>query len=667
MSIPPVNNFLVPFLQILSSGQRLTRQQILTALRQRLQISDADAQTMSGKQNALANRIAWCDVYLVKAGFINKWQHPLTSAQDHFEITPLGARQCQYHADEINVAYVRQFYQTAIYRGSGSDQSTSEAEYSLFERFDDLTDEFTIFHSIPWFGKRAETVGEIDFLIAHPQLGLLIIEVKGGQVSLNEGAWYSTNRYGQTHTIHDPCKQGERNRRVFQDWLREHPTTARYPYAVFHAVALPDSQVSQDVRPDCPQAIFIDQTHLDDLRGRLHQIYTYWQARADRKHQKMGGKEAIEALIQLLIPTRQLSPKTALIFERERRKIEELTQQQLKLLQFLSAHKRATIIGGAGTGKTMMAMEKTQILLEAGFRVLFLCFNKNLKQWLDTQMQHNKLMVATFHGLVGSAINWAGVNTVTRDQSFYEQAGELLVDAAAALQQKRSPYLFDAIIVDEGQDFEETWWIGLPDLLHDPKNGVFYVFFDDNQRIYRQITHVPMDKEPFRLTENCRNTQHIHTQMTFYAQAGGDQARCFGPEGRPVEQLTIDSPQAARRELQRLLHRLCHEEQLPNQEIIVLTARSQKNSQWSEGEALGNFRLTWNLTTTAPYAIRICSIATYKGLENAVVILTELDQAREEIQDPLIYVGLSRARNQVYVLGQLPKPLGKLKPSSINA
>ena len=51
--------------------------------------------------------------------------------------------------------------------------------------------------------------------------------------------------------------------------------------------------------------------------------------------------------------------------------------------------------------------------------------------------------------------------------------------------------LFDPIIVDEAQDFEDTWWIPLPDLLKEPDNGVFYVFFDDNQRIYTQISNGP--------------------------------------------------------------------------------------------------------------------------------------------------------------------------------
>jgi hypothetical protein len=45
---------------------------------------------------------------------------------------------------------------------------------------------------------------------------------------------------------------------------------------------------------------------------------------------------------------------------------------------------------------------------------------------------------------------------------------------------------YDAIVVDEGQDFEEMWWIPLTELLRDQTQGILYIFFDDRQAIYAQ-------------------------------------------------------------------------------------------------------------------------------------------------------------------------------------
>jgi len=398
----------------------------------------------------------------------------------------------------------------------------------------------------------------------------------------------TTTHMGRTEPINDPCEQAERNRRALWEWLNDDFRTRKFQYALFPAVALPDSRVDQDIRPDCPDDLFIDMRHLLDLPARLHQIFDYWQPRADAKNQQMDGQTAIDALVDLLVPSRQLQPRIADMFERERRKIDELTQQQFMILRLLRMQKRAAIVGGAGTGKTMLAMEKAQQLIDAGYRVLFLCFNQNLRQWVETSLKHPNIMVATFHGFVGHAMQWAGVRKPSGD--FYSQAADILSDVTQALQAQGSDKLFDAIIVDEGQDFEDTWWIPLPDLLKDADEGIFYVFFDDNQRIYTQISNIPMSGEPLFLSDNYRNTQHIHAKLSPYMQDRSETV-CLGPEGRPVEIIHADTPQATHKALQSLLNRLVNEEGVRTEDIIVLTAASEKRSQWKKDERLGNFML----------------------------------------------------------------------------
>ena len=71
---------------------------------------------------------------------------------------------------------------------------------------------------------------------------------------------------------------------------------------------------------------------------------------------------------------------------------------------------------------------------------------------------------------------------------------------------------------------------------------------------------------------------------------------------------------------------------------------------------LGNFVLTWDMDTDMHNAVRVSTIYRFKGLESVVVILSEMDQVRDEIQNQLVYVGLSRARHHVVVIGELPAP-----------
>ncbi len=91
---------------------------------------------------------------------------------------------------------------------------------------------------------------------------------------------------------------------------------------------------------------------------------------------------------------------------------------------------------------------------------------------------------------------------------------------------------------------------------------------------------------------------------------------------------------------------------------MILTPQSEKSSQWKSDEQIGNFTLTYDMNLTLNNMIRVSTIRRFKGLESAVIILTELDKIDPPtFQNQLIYVGLSRARHHAVVIGTLPDPL----------
>lgn len=542
-----------------------------------------------------------------------------------------------------------------IYAGSGAEDTSSNAETFLLDQFAALPDSFTVIHSAKWIthnSRQHGTVGEADFIIAHQKHGVLVLEVKGGQIVAERDHWFSMDRGGRRHEIKDPFAQSDRNRFALLDWLKHDKRTRTYDYPVYSAVAFPDADAPAAIRPDAPQEIIIDAQRVNHLEASLINIFDYWNAKYP--HLKMRGPSAVEALVDLLLPKMTLSEDVSAIFERERRAIESLTERQYSVLRLLRHHRRAAIIGGAGTGKTMLAMEKSKQLATAGFRVLLLCFNRNLANWLAGNLKDDNIEVHTFHGLVAAARHWADQGrTNMRNKKFLEEAPDLLM---AAIDILRAPdadesLLFDAIIVDEAQDFEETWWIPVRDLLKDPDEGIFYVFYDDNQRIYQQIGDIPMDREPLVLDENCRNTQAIHAILEPYSSS---ETISLGPAGRDVEVISVAGDKAARKALQQAVQRLIEEQNVPAEDIIVLTPAAEKRSQWKSDEMLGTYILTWDLHTEMQKAIRVCTIYSFKGMESPVVILTELDKIRADISNQLVYVGLSRARNHVVVIGDLP-------------
>src|SRR5512133_1473965 len=110
MSIPSQNEFLLPLLHILGDGQSHTRSHILYLLAKNFQISQQEAQELSGQQFTLVSRVVWCDVHFCKAGFATKTQHARDNMQDTFRITSLGVRELHKHADRLTVGYLQSFY-----------------------------------------------------------------------------------------------------------------------------------------------------------------------------------------------------------------------------------------------------------------------------------------------------------------------------------------------------------------------------------------------------------------------------------------------------------------------------------------------------------------------------------------------------------------------------
>ena len=118
------------------------------------------------------------------------------------------------------------------------------AECAVYEALSGLTDEFTVYYSRPWMGLNpdgGEKEGEADFVVAHPDLGFLVIEVKGGRIrrDAEEDEWFSTDRYGITRRIKDPVRQANDSKHAFLKKLKSRREMVGRRVGMFHAVVLP--------------------------------------------------------------------------------------------------------------------------------------------------------------------------------------------------------------------------------------------------------------------------------------------------------------------------------------------------------------------------------------------------------------------------------------------
>ncbi|MGH2379783.1 MAG: AAA family ATPase, partial [Candidatus Limnocylindria bacterium] len=366
---------------------------------------------------------------------------------------------------------------------------------------------WALYRNVAWLEKRPgdePADAEADLVVAHPDLGVMVVEVKGGRVSRIGGLWDSVDRNGQANRIKDPFAQVTREMHGLRRKCEELPAWPAHRVRFARAVCLPDSAYDRSMTPDGPREIVIDHKDMARAGDRVREIFDWWSRSGDAAAEGGApGAIGIKALHELL--GRDLvieSPLAAGVAAAEDR-IVTLTERQFAILDTLHGHRRAVILGVAGSGKTLIAAEKARRLAAEGFEVLLTCFNRPLSEYLaQTVGRLGRITVSTFHRLserLGQEAGLVGPDPA-HDTAYFDGLPDVLDRALSALPEHR----YDAIVVDEGQDLDAVWWLPLLDLLRDRERGIVYVFGDANQDLYHA-------RVPDELGVVCRNRRRSST------------------------------------------------------------------------------------------------------------------------------------------------------------
>lgn len=154
----------------------------------------------------------------------------------------------------------------------------------------------------------------------------------------------------------------------------------------------------------------------------------------------------------------------------------QLTRQQAAILDFLAEQRTAAIQGPAGTGKTLLAVEKTRRLAAEGRKVLYLCYNEFLLSFIRKE---NTDVPASFHNVRSLSEELMG----KKSENPAEQVK--LFDKWFANDFQDDDWPYTDIVVDGGQDLTADMLEHLS-FLAELGDGTFYIFYDGNQRIIRR-------------------------------------------------------------------------------------------------------------------------------------------------------------------------------------
>lgn len=520
----------------------------------------------------------------------------------------------------------------------------SDGEQLVYDSLrQELSDSYTVFHSFVWLGndKQRRSEGEADFVILHPAWGILVIEVKAGGISYQNGHWLQTNRYTGDDKIIDPLGQAAESQHHIINLLRQKlPNLMPRPIvgraAWFTSVVL-DKKLP--LPPSASPAILLDETDLDNPEAGLKRAFSFWKENLNAGKTDLSSVQFAQ-VINTLMPSFRIAPAISSLIRENKEQYVRMTGQQSAILNFLSEQPFAAIHGPAGTGKTLLAVEKARMLSSLGQKTLYLCFNEFLLEALRKAYSNEENI--TFHNVrtLGQEILDREDIPIDKIIPTFEQYLDEEYDD--------SLWPYPNIIVDEAQDLSDTLLEHLSYLM-EMTGGVFYTFYDRNQAIMKREPSKWIDEHAdcrLVLYRNCRNTSEIAKLISGLVQVKeesyindihGKQPQCFTyKDGKELQTIAANF-------VKEML-----KNGLKPDDIAILSIHRTETNPLNELTALAGIPLSGK---KEPNKVWFTSIRKFKGLEAQAVLIVDFrySEADSELARRIFYVGCSRANAYLQV------------------
>ncbi len=534
-----------------------------------------------------------------------------------------------------------------------------DSERVVYEALRGLPTGFVVVHSFPWLRPTRDLAGEplregeADFVILHPERGLLVVEVKGGRPELKGRTWWRGGK-----EIRDPFDQARRNRYALLDAIEER-TRRRVHRGLFthgDIVIFPHASTSGALPVNSDPRILVDATGIEALPARIDAAFATWA----RKETQLTPREFKE-LLDALMPKLRLLRCASAEVSAEHDRIVQITLDQRATLLGLLENDRVLVEGTAGSGKTLLALEFGLMLADRGERVLFLCYNRHLGAWLQDQAKQDpraqrvggRLEVATFHSFARGLANRAGIDfdAPAGEQGFWDEEVPLIMEQALEVLRARGrAEAFDAIVVDEAQDFAPDWWVNIETLSRAGDKGRLYAFLDLNQSL-RGVPRLPTVnfQTRFTLMTNCRNTKAIARSSSSLARV--DVRLLPGsPAGEAPAVRRAVSPAAEAGLVFAEIRQLLQQGIKPQQLAIIGPAAYAKGALSGHSDVNGVPLIEDASDWRRGAGILVTTARAFKGLEADVVVAYGLGAFGPLFTPTDLYVAWTRARHRLILV-----------------
>ena len=546
-----------------------------------------------------------------------------------------------------------------------------EGERQFAEALHKQCPDWHVIHSMTYLGAscRRYEEGESDFIVFVPGRGFIVVEVKAAKEFVrDEHGWARFEGEGPSRIRKPydtpPWEQASRAMHHYKDYLKGCARCRGMNFGYGFAVCFPRAAVvgpslgitRSDARlvdgdPNGYLEVTLTNNDLPRLASRLREAMTRWTPEGlwcdvNRLFEALAGHDRLE-----------LAPPAISRVTEVANGLARLTVEQFNALNaFIPDNRRVAVLGGPGTGKTIIARTQAKVWAQQGKRVLYLCFNKNLRSisrdYFEKKGVGSKVTTDTFHSWAFRLFEGYGrpLGHVWPDsptESFFQRACcDGLADIIEVHMSALAP---DALVVDEAQDLNGVQLSTLLNL--QPQSAL--VLSDPDQNLFAEagagIDNIPADFAKCRLTRNCRNPREI----------GWCVPKCIGLEPdmhglsrspradvRPRcvwNPLAVDRWASVRSQLSEWIRRW----HIPANQIAVLCAYGAACEELTRAvAAVEGYRLTRELAEWQEGdRIFVGTIRGFKGLDATAVLLHGLDRPPTlALSASDVYVAVSRAK-----------------------
>lgn len=519
----------------------------------------------------------------------------------------------------------------------------------LRELHKQLPSTWTVLPNVTWAYKEESGIvsdGQSDFVVLVPGHGMVIVEVKGSrEVWIDtDGTWYRRGQDGAPVLVSpSPPEQATRNMYKLARIVEQKGPWARFPGHYAWLVAYPNGTASS-IPAMFDSSTMVTSRNLHELEARIRNALV--QRGSDGRSERFD-KDAMDRIARILTsqPFAIERADTPSDVRQDLELVENLTRQQFAALRGIFEFPGVAVTGPAGSGKTLLAIWRLQALVEAGRKALYVCFNKKLAEALRRRNPDVADHIASVDKLFMALCQQPAI-VGDPDHFFKETLPDLAFAHALSCNLDEK---YDAIIVDEGQDFNDMRLYALHELLR-PTDGSWLIFTDRRQDLFRVGGGDAFGADVvFKLYHNCRNTVRVNTATNSFVGRDDVGSMPGMPEGEaPVIASCPGAGEMARKawELARTWS--------TDRGVVILSPYSLKNSCMADFPKAHGMGLTEDLSSMgSPGQVCFSTIRSFKGIEAAAVILVDATPPSDEtgnfqMQD--LYVACTRPTARLAIL-----------------